>query len=241
MELIIVDTYEEMSRKAAEILADQIKKKEDSILGLATGSTPEGMYAELANMYKENKINFEKITTFNLDEYLGLEEDNEQSYHYFMDKHLLGKVNIKKENINIPAGISNDIFKTAKEYDEKIESLGGIDVQILGIGVNGHIGFNEPGDVFVAETHKVDLSQETIDANSRFFEKVEDIPRQAITMGMKTIMTAKKVILIANGTSKANAIKITLKGPITPQVPASILQLHRDLIVIVDKEAASKL
>lgn len=241
MKLIVVKDYEEMSDKAAQIIADQIKEKPDSILGLATGSTPEGMYAELVKMFENKEIDFSKITTFNLDEYFGINPENEQSYKYFMKKHLLGKVNLKEENTNIPAGITNDVEKTTSEYDGKILQLGGIDIQVLGIGGNGHIGFNEPNDYFVGETHKVDLSQDTIDANSRFFDNLEDVPKQAITMGMKSIMQSKKILLLANGDNKSEAIFNSLQGPITPQVPASILQLHRDLIVIIDEKAASKL
>lgn len=241
MKIYVVENYEELSKKAAEIIANEIKMKKDMILGLATGSTPEGMYGELVKMYENDEIDFSNITTFNLDEYYGLEDDHEQSYHYFMDKHLLSKVNVKPENTNIPSGCTKDIEKTCKEYDEKIESYGGLDLQLLGIGVNGHIGFNEPGDIFVGETHIVDLTEDTLDANARFFKSPDEVPNKAITMGMKSIFNAKKILLIASGEGKAEAMRMSLKGPITPEVPASILQLHKDLIVIVDKEAGSKL
>ncbi len=241
MKIYVVENYEELSKKAAEIIANEMSIKKDIVLGLATGSTPEGMYKELVNMYENGEVDFSDVTTFNLDEYYGLEDYHEQSYHYFMDKHLLGKVNVKAENTNIPSGCTDDIEKTCKEYDEKIESYGGLDLQLLGIGVNGHIGFNEPGDNFVGETHIVDLTEDTLDANARFFKSPEDVPKKSITMGMKSIMNAKKILLIASGEGKAEAIYKSLKGPITPKVPASILQLHKDLIVIVDKEAGSKL
>lgn len=241
MEIYIVEDYNELSKKAAEILKGEIKNKKDLILGLATGSTPEGMYAELVKMYDNNELDFSEVTTFNLDEYYGLEQDHPQSYYYFMQKHLLSKVNVKKENINIPCGTTNDVNSTSCEYDDKIEKAGGIDIQVLGIGVNGHIGFNEPGDVFVGETHLVDLTPETLDANARFFTSFEEVPKEAITMGMKSIINAKKIVLLASGENKAEAIRMTLEGPITPKVPASILQLHNNLIVIVDKEAGSKI
>lgn len=241
MKVIIVDSYEELSKKAAELIKEQLIKKENSVLGLATGSTPEGMYKELVEMYEKGEIDFENVTTFNLDEYFGLDPNNDQSYFYFMNKHLLDKVNIKKENINIPPGITDDLEKTSREYDEKIEKNGGTDIQVLGIGINGHIGFNEPDKNFIGETHKVNLSKETIDANARFFENPEDVPKEAITMGMKSILSAKKIILLASGKNKAEAIVNSLQGPITPKVPASILQLHNDLVVIIDKDAGSKL
>lgn len=241
MKIYVVENYEELSKKAAEIIAKEIEAKDDMVLGLATGSTPEGMYKELVDMYNDGKIDFSNIVSFNLDEYYGLEDEHEQSYHYFMDKHLLSKVNVKPENTNIPSGCTDNIEKTCKEYDEKIEECGGLDLQLLGIGVNGHIGFNEPGDVFVAETHIVDLTEDTLDANARFFKSQDEVPKKAITMGMKSILNAKKILLVASGEGKADAINISLKGPITPKVPASILQLHNDLIVIVDKAAASKL
>lgn len=241
MEIYIVEDYDELSKKAAEIIADEIRKKKDMVLGLATGSTPEGMYAELVKMHENDKLDFSEIITFNLDEYYGLEEGHEQSYSYFMKKHLLGKVNIKKENINIPDGCSVDVEKTCIEYDKKIEALGGIDLQLLGIGGNGHIGFNEPGEVFIGETHIINLTEDTLDANARFFKSPEEVPKEAITMGMKSIMNAEKILLLASGTGKANAIYMSLEGPITPNVPASLLQLHKDLVVIVDKEAAAQI
>lgn len=241
MKLYIVENYNELSKKAADILTSEINENKNLTLGLATGSTPEGMYAELVKNYEAGNIDFKDVTTFNLDEYYGLEKTHEQSYYYFMEKHLLSKVNVKKKNINIPDGMTDNVEKEASDYDKKIEDHGGIDLQVLGIGVNGHIGFNEPGDVFIGETHLVDLTPETLDANARFFSSFEEVPKEAITMGMKSIFNAKKILLLASGENKSDAIKMTLEGPITPEVPASLLQLHENLIVIVDKKAGSKL
>lgn len=241
MKLYIVENYNELSKKAADILTSEINENKNLTLGLATGSTPEGMYAELVKNYEAGNIDFKDVTTFNLDEYYGLEKTHEQSYYYFMEKHLLSKVNVKKKNINIPDGMTDNVEKEASDYDKKIEDHGGIDLQVLGIGVNGHIGFNEPGDVFIGETHLVDLTPETLDANARFFSSFEEVPKEAITMGMKSIFNAKKILLLASGENKADALKMTLEGPITPEVPASLLQLHENLIVIVDKKAGSKL
>ena len=241
MKIHIVNNYDEMSKLSAKLVADQIIKNPKSVLGLATGSTPEGMYREIVKMYEEGKLSFKEITTFNLDEYYGLDPKHFQSYRYFMESHLLSKVDINQDNVYIPNGMCTSIEDTCKEYDEFIEKSGGIDLQILGIGINGHIGFNEPGDEFVANTHLVDLTDATLDANSRFFESQEDVPSQAITMGMESIMQAKSIILMASGKSKADAIHMAIEGPITPQVPASILQLHSDVIIVIDREAASKL
>lgn len=241
MKIFIVKNYDELSKKAAEIFAEQLKKDVHSVIGLATGSTPEGMYEELAKMYNDGEIDFQNVSSFNLDEYYGLADEHEQSYHYFMNKHLFSKVNMKKENIHIPSGDVSNVEKTCEEYDQRIEEFGGIDIQILGIGVNGHIGFNEPSDRFTGETHVVNLTEDTIKANSRFFENEEDVPKKAVTMGMKPIMNAKRVLLLASGAQKADAIKNAILGPITPEVPASILQLHKDLIVIVDEAAGAKL
>ncbi|NFN85833.1 glucosamine-6-phosphate deaminase [Clostridium sporogenes] len=241
MRIIVVDNYEEMSKKAAIMVASQVILKPDSVLGLATGDTPIGMYREIINIYKNQNLNFSKVKTFNLDEYYGLSKDNDQSYYYFMMNNLFHHVNIDKDNINIPNGMMNDIEKECKEYESNIVKAGGIDLQILGIGVNGHIGFNEPGESFEAETHLVNLDKKTIESNSRFFSSKDEVPTRAISMGIKTILHSKKIILLACGQNKADAIFKTIKGKITPNVPASILQLHKDVVVIVDKEAASKL
>ncbi|QIB27612.1 glucosamine-6-phosphate deaminase [Caloranaerobacter azorensis] len=241
MKVLIVKDYEEMSRKAANIVASQIILKPDSVIGLATGDTPKGMYRELIKLYNNGDIDFANIKTFNLDEYYGLPKENPQSYHYYMMENLFKHINIKKENIYIPNGMAENIEKECEEYEKKIQQAGGIDLQVLGIGRNGHIGFNEPDLKFEAKTHLVELDEDTIKANSRFFNSIEEVPTKAISMGIKTIMHAKKIILLASGKEKAEAIYKAVKGEITPKVPASVLQLHPDVILIADEEAASLL
>lgn len=235
MNYIEVETYDELSRKAAAIIAAQIISKNESVLGLATGSSPLGTYEYLVRACEDKDIDFSKITTVNLDEYIGLKGDNDQSYRYFMDNNLFSKVNIRKECTFVPNGCAEDMEKECSEYDTRIESLGGIDIQLLGIGLDGHIGFNEPDKIFVKETHIVDLDPSTIEANARFFESIDDVPKKAVTMGMGGIMNAKKVLLIANGKNKENIVHKAFFGPITPEVPASILQLHPDVTVIYSK------
>lgn len=241
MRIIVAKDYEEMSKKAANIVAAHIILKPDSVLGLATGSTPVGMYQELINLYQKGDIDFSNVTTFNLDEYYGLDENDPQSYHYFMMDKLLNHINVARENIHIPSSLAPDMQKECDDYEKKIKDAGGIDLQVLGIGRNGHIGFNEPNVKFEAKTHMVELQNDTIHANARFFNSVEEVPTKAISMGIQTIMQAKKILLIANGEGKADAIYKTLQGDITPQVPASILQLHHNVVVILDEKAASKL
>jgi len=241
MRIIIVENYEEMSKKAATMVASQTILKPDSILGLATGDTPTGMYQELIKLYKNKEIDFSETKTFNLDEYYGINKENNQSYYYYMMNNFFEHININKENINMPNGIAENIDKECKAYEERISQAGGIDIQVLGIGGNGHIGFNEPGVNFEAETHLVDLDEKTIEANSRFFESIEEVPTKAVSMGIKTIMHSKKIILLASGIAKAEAIANAVNGKISSEVPASILQLHKDVTIIVDKEAASKL
>lgn len=241
MRIIVVDNYEEMSIEAARIMASCVTLKPDSVLGLATGSTPLGMYSQLINIYNRKEVNFEHVKSFNLDEYYGLNKDNEQSYNYYMNENFFKHINIKPENINIPNGAAENIEEECISYEKKIKEAGGIDIQVLGIGVNGHIGFNEPDVKFEAETHLVQLDEQTIESNARFFESREEVPTSAISMGIKTIMHSKKIVLLANGKSKADAINKALNGKITPDVPASILQLHLDVTVILDKEAASLL
>lgn len=238
MRIIITDTYEDMSKKAATIVASQVNLKPNSILGLATGGTPVGMYQELVKMYNDNEVDFSETKTFNLDEYYPIDRDNDQSYYYYMNENLFKHINVSNDNINIPNGKAEDIEKECYEYDKNIYNSGGIDLQVLGIGNNGHIGFNEPDVTFESGTHKVKLDDETINANARFFDSVEDVPTEAISMGMKTIMQSNKIVLLANGKGKAKIIDKMLFGEISPNVPASILQLHPHVIVIIDKEAA---
>jgi glucosamine-6-phosphate deaminase len=236
--IIVTDTYKDMSKKAATIVASQVNLKPNSILGLATGGTPVGMYKELVEMYNNDEVDFSEVKTFNLDEYYPIERTNDQSYFYYMNDNLFKNVNVLEENINIPNGKADDIEKECYEYDKNIYNSGGIDLQVLGIGTNGHIGFNEPDIAFESGTHKVKLDSETIEANARFFDSIDDVPTEAISMGMKTIMQSKKIVLLANGEGKAKIIEKMLFGEISPNVPASILQLHPHVIVILDKEAA---
>ncbi|WP_352420280.1 glucosamine-6-phosphate deaminase [Proteiniborus sp.] len=241
MRIIVANDYDEMSRKAAHLIASQMILNPESVLGLATGSTPIGTYKELIKLYKDGVIDFSKIKSFNLDEYFELPKDNPQSYDYFMKANLFNHVNIGEEDINIPNGMCENIERECNDYEKKIIEAGGIDLQLLGIGRNSHIGFNEPGEHFETNTHLVQLDEDTIEANSRFFDSVDDVPTKAISMGIGSIMKAKKILLLASGAGKADAIYDTVNGPITPKVPASILQLHPDVVIIVDKEAASRL
>lgn len=241
MKVIITKNYDELSKKAAMLVKEQIDKKHDSVLGLATGSTPIGMYKELIKIYKQGLIDFSNIVTFNLDEYVGLDENHPQSYHRFMFENFFNYINIKRENIHIPNGISDDFTKECEMYDKEIEEIGEIDLQVLGLGVNGHIGFNEPDDYINTKTHIVSLKDETINSNKRFFKSIDDVPRKAITMGLGTIMKAKKIILLASGKNKAQAIKETLKGYLTTDVPSTVLTMHSNVYVIIDNDAASLL
>ena len=218
-----------------------INVKPDAILGLATGSSPVGTYKELIKLFEAGLLDFSKVRTYNLDEYYPIDPENDQSYHYFMNVNLFDHVNIDKANVHVPDGNAPDMDKACKDYEAMLDEIGGVDIQVLGIGGNGHIGFNEPADVFVGPTHVVGLTESTIQANSRFFEKIEDVPTKAISMGVGSIMKAKKILLVANGAGKAKAIADTLEGPITPQVPASILQLHHDVTIIIDEAAAAGL
>ena len=240
MKVIVTKTYEEMCQKAARIIAAQITLKEDSVLGLATGSTPVGIYQDLVKKYQEDRLDFSEVTTVNLDEYVGLTGDSEQSYRWFMNHHLFDHINIPKQYTYVPNGNSEDPEDECENYELLIQQLGGVDLQLLGIGANGHIGFNEPSDSFAEETHVTDLTPSTIEANSRFFGSKEEVPTKAITMGIGTIMQAKKILLVANGEGKAQAIYDTLFSPVSPKCPASILRFHQDVTVLVD-EAAFKL
>ena len=235
------EDYEAMSRIAANIISAQIIMKPDCVLGLATGSSPEGTYAQLVEKKKKGDLDFSQVTSVNLDEYRGLSGDNDQSYRYFMNTHLFDHVNIDKSRTFVPNGLEPDSEKACREYDAVVEATGGVDLQLLGIGHNGHIGFNEPAKEFCKNTQCVDLTESTIEANKRFFEKEEDVPRQAYTMGIGTIMRAKKILLVASGEGKADIIAKAFTGPITPEVPASILQLHNDVTVVCDKAAMSKI
>lgn len=239
MKIYEVNDYQEMSRKAANIISAQVILKQDSVLGLATGSSPIGTYDHLVDWYQKGDLDFSHVHTVNLDEYRGLTGADEQSYYYFMHKHLFDRVNIVKENTHVPNGMAEDGEKECMNYEKLIESLGGVDIQLLGIGRNGHIGFNEPDSSFARMTHCVNLTESTIDANKRFFASAEDVPRQAYTMGIGTIMKARKILLIANGKDKAEAVAKAVYGPVTPEMPASILQFHSDVIIVADKAALS--
>ena len=232
---------QEVGKAAAMIVAAEILKKEDCVLGLATGSTPIPTYKEMARMNKEGLIDFAKVRSYNLDEYIGLAPDHICSYRRFMNEQLFDHINIDKANTHVPCGIGADHEADAKAYDEAVEAAGGIDLQILGIGHDGHIGFNEPGDEFVGPTNIVTLTDMTIDANTRFFEKRDDVPRQAITLGNRNIMAAKHIILLATGKDKAQAIAAAVKGNITPKMPASLLQVHPNVQFLLDEAAASLL
>lgn len=239
MRIYVADDYKEMSRKAANIISAQVIMKPKCVLGLATGSTPIGTYDQLVEWYEKGDLDFKEITTVNLDEYKGLERNNDQSYYYFMNRHFFSRVNIPYENTHLPNGMETDIEKECIRYEKLIESVGGVDLQLLGLGHNGHIGFNEPCDVFEKDTHCVELQESTIEANKRFFESIDDVPRKAYTMGIGTIMRAKKILVVVNGKDKAEIVKKAFSGPVTPKVPASVLQLHPDVTVVGDKEALS--
>ena len=230
-----------MSRRAAHIIAVEVHRDPSCVLGLATGSTPIETYKNLIEWNKAGDLSFKEVITVNLDEYKGLAPDHDQSYRYFMNTNLFDHIDIDKANTNVPNGLAEDAEAECAAYDKLVESLGYADLQLLGLGHNGHIGFNEPDSHYTKETHVVDLTQSTIDANARFFESADDVPRQALTMGMGAIMAARRVLLIASGEGKAEAIYNAFCGPITPECPASILQLHNDVVVVGDEAAFSKL
>lgn len=239
MRIICSETYEQMSAKAAGFIAAQIHTKPNSVIGLATGSTPIGIYQKLIKWYEEDWLSFSKCTTINLDEYCGLPADHPQSYAYFMHEHLLDHIDILPENAHLPNGLNEDIHAECEAYDNLVESLGGIDLQLLGIGNNGHLGFNEPDDCFHMNTNCVNLTPETIKANSRFFGSEEAVPKKAFTLGIRPIAQAKRILMVVNGLHKAEIIYKSLFGPVTPRVPASILQIVPDLVVCGDAEALS--
>lgn len=238
MKILIFDDYLKLSVEAAKYVASRIVQKPNLVLGLATGSTPLGMYEQLIKLYQMKKVSFSQVTTFNLDEYYLIARENLGSYYSFMQENFWSKVDLKVENRNIPNSKPSDAVKECLEYETKIAGAGGIDLQILGIGENGHIGFNEPGSFLSVNTHLVKLTEDTIKVNSRFFDNIEDVPKQALTMGMGTIMKAKEIILLAAGDKKAEIIKKTLNGMISTEIPASILQLHPRVTVLLDNKAA---
>lgn len=241
MRLIVTKNYEEMSKVAAKEMAEDIKRNPEIVLGLATGGTPVGMYKELIRMYNEGELDFSKVTSINLDEYVGLSGDHDQSYRYFMNTNLFDHINIDKNNTFVPNGLAENVEKECMAYDSRIQDMGGIDLQLLGLGANGHIGFNEPGEALSVGTHLTDLKESTIEANARFFDSIDDVPRKAITMGLGGIMKAKKIMVIASGEGKAEVVKAMMSGKITTEIPATMLQMHRDVILIVDEDAAKLL
>ncbi len=241
MKIIKTKSYEDMSRKAANMIAAQIIMKPDCVLGLATGSTPIGLYDELARRYEKGDLDFSQVSSVNLDEYRGLTPENDQSYAYFMRKYLFDRVNIDLSHTNVPNGMAENAEEECRRYEELIASYKGVDLQLLGMGHNGHIGFNEPGSVFEKTTHCVTLSERTIEANKRFFASADDVPRQAYSMGIGTIMKARKILVVVNGEDKAEMLAKAFLGDVTPEIPASILQLHPDVTVVADAAACGKL
>ncbi len=241
MRVIICKDYDEMSGKAAEIFAERIKAKPDIVLGLATGSTPEGLYAELVRMNKASEISFKQVRTFNLDEYVGLAPDHDQSYRYFMNEKLFDHVDIDKANTNVPNGKADDLAAECAGYEEKMKAAGGVDLQLLGIGSNGHVGFAEPGSPKDGRTSLVDLTESTIKDNSRLFDSVDEVPKQALSMGIGTILDTKEVVLVASKESKADAIAAAVEGAPSTDCPASFLQEHANATFVIDEAAASKL
>ena len=241
MLVIVTENYDAMSREAARLVADRLRKKPNLVLGLATGSTPLGLYKELIRMQKDDGLDFSKVTTFNLDEYVGLPPSHNQSFYYFMQENLFKHINLDPRHIHVPQGMAKDVDQFCRWYERRIEECGGLDLQILGIGANGHIAFNEPGSSLGSRTRIKTLTGTTRLDNARFFERHEEVPRYAITMGVGTIMDAKELLLLANDTGKADAVRAAVEGPITAMCPASIIQMHRSAFVFVDKDAASKL
>lgn len=231
--------YDALSRRTANLISAEVIRKPDCVLGLATGSTPVGTYRQLSAWNQKGDFSFKDVRTVNLDEYLGLPPTHDQSYRYFMQENLFDKIDIPFEHTHVPDGMAADPEQECRRYDELVRSLGYADLQLLGLGRNGHIGFNEPGDCFRKETHVVELTQNTIEANARFFENEAAVPKKAITMGIGCIMAARRVLLVASGANKAEAVYRTVCGPITPQCPASILQLHNDVVIVGDEEALS--
>lgn len=241
MRIITFQDKQDLGEAVAILFAAQVIQKADSVLGFATGSTPLETYAALAHFHQRGVLDFSAVRTYNLDEYVGLPAEHEQSYAYFMRKNLFSRINIKPENCHLPNGMADNLDAECASYERRIEADGGVDLQLLGIGHNGHIGFNEPGSIFQDETNCVSLTPETIDANKRFFASAEDVPRRAISMGIGTIMKARGIVLLIHGADKADICQRALCGPVTPQVPASILRYHPNVTVLIDQAAASKL
>lgn len=241
MKLWVVEDYQRLSRLAADFLARAINRKPDIVLGLATGGTPVGMYRELVRMHREEGVDFSRVTSFNLDEYVGLPPGHPQSYRTYMQENLFGQVNMDQTRTHLPRGDAQDLAAECERYEREIARAGGIDIQVLGIGRNGHIGFNEPGSAADTTTRVVELTRSTVEANARYFDAPEQVPTQAVSMGIKTILGAKRILLLAHGPSKAEAVQRMLEGEITPELPASLLRHHPDVTVIVDREAASLL
>lgn len=237
MRIYLAENYADLSRKAANILSAQIILKPDAVLGLATGSSPMGTYQQLIEWCRKGDLDFAQVRTVNLDEYVGLAPEHRQSYRYFMQSNFFDHINISAENTHVPSGLATDLEAECRRYNQVIRRLGGIDIQLLGMGHNGHIGFNEPGQAFELETHVVDLTANTIDANARFFSSRDDVPRQAITMGIKSIMQAQRIVMVVSGADKADIVQAAFTGPVVPQVPASILQMHPNFILVGDRAA----
>ncbi len=241
MLVIIKDDYEAISREAARLVANRLRKKPNLVLGLATGSTPLGLYGELIRMHRQEGLDFSKVTTFNLDEYVGLNPDHPQSYHYFMRENLFSRINLDPRFVHLPDGMAMDIEDHCQWYEERIRATGGLDLQVLGIGANGHIAFNEPGSSLGSRTRVKTLTGTTREANSRFFDSEDEVPRYALTMGVGTIMEARELLLVASGEGKADAIRASVEGPITAMVPASIVQMHPRAFLVIDRAAAAGL
>lgn len=241
MNVLIYDTEEQIGIAAGNYMCGQVLQKPDSVLGLATGSTPIKAYKQMIDLYGKGVVDFSKVTTFNLDEYVNLDVKDKNSYHTFMHENLFDHVNIPEENINFLDGNAQDLEQECRDYEKKIKKAGGIDIQLLGIGSNGHIAFNEPADCFQRWSHVVTLKESTVKDNSRFFKSIDEVPTQAVTMGIGSIMQAKKILIIALGTNKAKAIKQLIDGNVTPMCPASVLQFHTDVTLMLDKGAASLL
>lgn len=240
MKVIKVKNYDEMSDKACELIVSKLKSLKEPVLGLATGSTPEGFYDRLIEVYKRGTVSLKETTTFNLDEYVGLSKDDPQSYHYYMDHRLFKHIDIKEENAHLPNGDAPDLKEESKRYEQLIKEAGGVDLQLLGLGTNGHIAFNEPGTSFDSRTQVVDLTESTIEANSRFFDNVDDVPTQAVTMGIGSILESNEIIMLVSGANKADALAQIINGEMTEDCPATVLQKHQNVTIIADEAALQK-